>query len=72
MTTINRVIVKTPTKKKHRILHDKEITPPRTADQILAALKQQFDVISFVSENGVATALVGKKETEEEITDEAE
>jgi hypothetical protein len=66
---INKVIVKTPTKKKHRILHDQEITPPRTAEQILAALKQQFEVFSFVIDNGVATVLVGKKETKEETAD---
>jgi hypothetical protein len=57
---VTKVIVKTKTKKKYRVLHDKEITPPRTSKQILAALKQQFDVLSFVIENGVATALVEK------------
>ena len=65
MVTVKKVIVKIPKqsrggKKKYRILHDREITPPVEDTQILAALKQQYDVLSFVIENGVATALVGK------------
>jgi hypothetical protein len=72
MVTVKKVIVKVPTqpkggkKKKYRILHDQEITPPVEDTQILAALKQQYDVLSFVIENGVATALVGKKPDEVE------
>ena len=63
---VTKVVVKVPKqpksgKKKYRILHDKEITPPRDSDQILAALKHQYDVLSFTIENGTATALVGKK-----------
>jgi len=58
---INKVIVKTKGKKKFKTLHDREITPPVTGDQILAALKQQYDVLSFRVENGTATAMVGKK-----------
>jgi hypothetical protein len=57
---VTKVIVKTKTKKKYRVLYDMEITPPRTSDQILAALNQQYDVLSFTIENGKATALVGK------------
>ena len=69
MVTVKKVIVKVPKqpkggKKKYRILHDQEITPPVEDTQILAALKQQYDVLSFVIENGVATALVGKHEVE--------
>jgi hypothetical protein len=56
---VNKVVVKVPRQgKKYRVLHDQEIIPPRTSDQILAALKQQYDVLSFVIENGTATALV--------------
>ena len=62
---VTKVVVKVPKQgKKYRILHDQEITPPRDSDQILAALKHQYDVLSFTIENGVATALVGKHETE--------
>lgn len=62
---VNKVIVKVPKqRKKFRILHDQEITPPRDSDQILAALKQQYDVLSFTIENGTATALVGKHDVE--------
>ena len=61
---VNEVIVKTGNKKKYKILHDKEIMPPVEDHQILAALKQQYDVLSFIIEDGVATALVGKHETE--------
>jgi hypothetical protein len=57
---VTKVIVKTGKKKKFTTLHDQEITPPRTSDQILAALKQQYDVLSFKIENGTATAFVGK------------
>jgi hypothetical protein len=57
---VTKVIVKTGKKKKFITLHDKEISPPVTSDQILAALKQQYDVLSFTIENGKATALVGK------------
>ena len=69
MVTVKKVIVKVPTqpkggKRKYRILHDQAITPPVNDKQILAALKQQYDVLSFVIENGVATALVGKHEVE--------
>lgn len=68
---INKVIVKAPKKsrkgkKRFAILHDQKITPPRSDKQILAALKHQYEVLSFVTENGTATAFVGKK------TDEAE
>lgn len=59
---VTKVIIKTSEKKKYIILHDREITPPRTSAQILTALKQQYDVFSFIIENGVATALVEKKE----------
>lgn len=68
---VTKVIVKAPKrshkagKRKFTIIHDQEITPPRTGDQILAALKQQYEVLSFTIENGMATALVGKKETDE-------
>ncbi len=67
---VNKVIVKAPKrsksgKRKFTIIHDQEITPPRTGDQILAALKHQYEVLSFTIENGTATALVGKKETDE-------
>ncbi len=59
---IRKVIVKTPKKgKKWHVLHDQEITPPRTSDQILTTLKQQFDVLGFTAIDGVATAIVGKK-----------
>jgi hypothetical protein len=73
MVTIRKVIVKIPKqskvgKKKYRILHDQEINPPCEDTQILAALKQQYDVLSYIIEDGVATALVGKKK----VTDEAE
>ncbi len=61
---VNKVVVKVTKGKKYQILHDQEITPPRTSDQILAALKQQYDVLSFVTENGTATALVRKHEVE--------
>ena len=57
---IKHVIVKTGNKKKYRILHDQKIAPPVEDHQILAALKQQYDVLSFIIEDGVATALVGK------------
>jgi hypothetical protein len=68
---VTKVIVKAPRKpkkgkRKYSILHDQEITPPVTSNQILAALKQQYDVLSFTIENGVATALVGKKPDETE------
>ena len=64
---LTHVIVKAPRqgKKKDRVLHDQDINPPCTDTQILAALKQQYEVFSFVSENGTATALVGKKATDE-------
>ena len=68
---VTKVIVKAPkrsrkaTKKRWNILHDQEITPPRTGDQILAALKQQYEVLGFTIENGTATAIVGKKATDE-------
>jgi hypothetical protein len=59
---VTKVIVKAPRKgkKKHATLHDQKIAPPCTSDQILAALQQQYDVLSFTIENGVATAFVGK------------
>ena len=65
---VNKVIVRVSNKgkRKYQILHDQEITPPRTGDQILSALKQQYDVLSFDIENGTATALVGKKPDEVE------
>ena len=64
---VNKVIVKVPKQgKKYLVLHDQEITPPRDSDQILAALKQQYDVLSFTIENSTATALVGKKPDETE------
>jgi hypothetical protein len=64
---VKHVIVKTLKKgKKYKILHDREITPPVSDKQILAALKQQYDVLSFVTEDGTATALVGKKPDETE------
>ncbi len=61
---VNKVVVKSTKGKKYKILHDQEITPPREDKQILAALKQQYDVLSFTIENGVANALVGKHETQ--------
>lgn len=66
---VTKVVVKAPKKskagkRKFTIIHDKDITPPRDSDQILAALKQQYDVLSFTIENGMATALVGKHEAE--------
>ncbi len=60
---VNKVVVKATKGKKYQILHNQEITPPREDKQILAALKQQYDVLSFTIENGVATALVGKHGT---------
>jgi len=67
VTTLNHVIVKAPRqgKKKDRVLHDQDIVPPCSDKQIMAALKQQYEVLSFVIENGTATALVGKKATDE-------
>ena len=63
---ITKVVVKVPKqKKKYKILHDRDIAPPVEGHQILAALKQQYDVLSFTIENNVATALVGKKATNE-------
>lgn len=63
---VTKVIVKVPKqKKKYKILHDQDITPPVEGKQILAALKQQYDVLNFTIENGVATVLVGKKATNE-------
>jgi hypothetical protein len=65
MTTVNKVIVRT-TRKNRRgktvvyDLHNQEIKPPCEDSQILAALKQQYDVLSFVTEDGVATAKVQK------------
>lgn len=67
---VTKVIVKVPKQsrggKKYRILHDQKITPPVEGEQILAALKHQYDVSGFTVENGVATAFVGKKKTDEE------
>jgi hypothetical protein len=65
---VTKVVVKAPRqgKKKHRILHDQDITPPVSDKQILAALKQQYDVISLTIDNGTATAFVGKKPDEAE------
>jgi hypothetical protein len=64
---ITKVIVKVPKqgRKKYKILHDQNIAPPVEGHQILAALKQQYDVLSFRIENNTATALVGKKATNE-------
>jgi hypothetical protein len=65
---VNKVIVKATRKgkKKHVVIHDQKITPPVQDKQILAALKQQFEVLSFVIEDGVATALVERKPNETE------
>ncbi len=52
-------------KRKFTIIHDQEITPPVEDRQILAALKHQYEVLSFTIENGTATAIVGKKKTDE-------
>lgn len=71
---VNKVIVKAPKrsrkagKRKFTIIHDREITPPVEDHQILAAIKQQYEVLSFIIENGTATALVGKKPDETEKT----
>jgi len=65
---VTKVIVKVPKhsrKRKFTIIHDQEITPPVEDHQILVALKQQYEVLSFTIENGMATAIVGKKETDE-------
>jgi len=67
MTTVNKVIIKVlkcskgSKKRKYEILYDQKINPPVFDKQILAALKQQYDVLSLVIENGVAIALVDKK-----------
>ncbi len=61
---VNKVIVKAGKKKKYAILHDRDITPPISSDQLLTTLKHQFDVLSFTVEDGVATAIVGKKQDE--------
>jgi hypothetical protein len=65
---VTKVIVKVPKqgRKKYRVLHDKDITPPCDSAQILAALKQQYEVLSFVIEDGVATSLVQRKPDETE------
>ena len=57
---VTHVKVQTTGKKKYKILHDQAITPPRTDKQLIAALKQQYDLLSFTVENGKATAIVGK------------
>jgi len=68
MITVNHIIVKTTKngKKKYHVLHDLPLTPPRQSDQMIVALKQQFDLLSFTVEDGKATALVGKKSNEAE------
>jgi hypothetical protein len=65
---VNHVIVAAPRKgkKKHLIIHDQKVAPPVQDKQILAALKQQYDVLSLTVEEGVATALVQRKPDETE------
>lgn len=67
MTTVNHVIVKARKKgkKKPLIVHDQKIAPAVNDKQILAALKQHYDVISLTIEDGVATAWIGKKVPDE-------
>jgi hypothetical protein len=72
MTTLNRVIVRATRKtrksgkRRYAILHDQNITPPRSDFQILAALKQQFEILNFSIADGTAIALVGEKTDETE------
>lgn len=62
MVVVKHVIVKVPKqKKKYLVLHDHDLSPPVEDTQIVAALKHQFDLLSFTVENGVGTALVHKK-----------
>jgi len=74
MVEVNHVVVQAPQqpkkgKKRYRVLHDNQITPPRDSKQIMAAIKQQYDLLSFTIEDGKATALVQKKK---KVTDDAE
>ncbi len=59
---ITHVKVQTNGKRKYRVLHDQKIAPSVTDKQLIAALKQQYDLVSFTVENGNATAIVGKLE----------
>ncbi len=62
MVEVKHLIVKTPKqRKKYRVLHDHDLSPPVTDKQIVAALKHQFDLLSFTVEDGVGTALVQRK-----------
>lgn len=64
MVVVKHIIVKVPQqKKKYRILHDHDLSPPVEDTQIIAALRQQFDLLSFTIENGVGTALVQKNKS---------
>jgi len=61
MVEVKHIIVKVPKqKKKFLILHDHDLSPPVKDTQIVAALKHQFDLLSFMVEDGVGTALVRK------------
>ena len=62
MVEVKHIIVKVPKqRKKFLVLHDHDLSPPVKDKQIVAALKHQFDLLSFTIENGGGTALVRKK-----------
>ena len=68
MTMVNHVVVKLANevgKKKRRILHDSPITPACADKQIIAALKQSYELLSFKIEGHKGTALVERKPVEE-------